>query len=132
MKKIYLLINGRATGPYEQEILSKFDLEKDLKIRFENEKKWMSIEEFLKVQNSLIVLDEKDVENKKIEPHLNLIRVKDKKVKHIRNSISYIYSRFFRKYEKTTMYIVVCLIGIAVIMAYFYLRYQHYSNKYLF
>lgn len=122
MKKIFLLINGKVTGPYQQDILTKFELEKDLKIKFEDENKWMHLEEFLKLKNEIKAIDAKEAENKNSD--LKLIRVKEKKIKHIRNPFGYKISKIFRKHEKLGTYLIIFGISLAILILFFYFKYK--------
>ncbi|HOK40636.1 MAG TPA: hypothetical protein PLD27_06315 [bacterium] len=126
MKKIYLLINKKVTGPYDEEILTKFELEKDLKIRYEDETEWLTIEEFLKRKDS-VLLNEEEIEKRKNKIDYKLIRVKELKVKHKRSPIINAISKFYQRYDKLCLYFLVCLLGAAIVIILFYI---HYYGKY--
>jgi hypothetical protein len=124
MKKILLLINDTVTGPYDIEILTKMELEKEMKIKYENETKWVTIEKFLNnyIEYTPLAKDPEPIQAFKSK--LKLIRIKEKKVKHTRHSFFWFIHKFTSRHNINTIYITVLFIAFAIIITYLYFKYH--------
>lgn len=132
MKKIYLLLNNKVAGPYDINLLTKMELDKDLKIRYEDDTEWTLIEDFLKQQNDYTLLGNEDTEFIEFKNNIKFVRLKEKKVKHTRHSLFWFIHKFTARYNINTIYITILLISFAVIIAYLYFRYHLFLVNILF